>query len=128
MIQAPSARGKARSFTFLVAFVIAVGVVAACSESPRANGQACLKDSDCLSGSCVASLCAAEPTLLDAEVSGDGGTVDSTAADVMTVADTGTAAEAAPEAAADSGKAGGDSGAAETGVTDSGSQSDSPAE
>jgi hypothetical protein len=126
MIQAPSARGKARSVTFFAAFVIAVGVVAACSVSPRANGESCLKDSDCLSGSCVATVCTAQATLLDAEVNGDGGTVDSTAGDGPSGADTGTTPEAAP--AVDSGSAGGDTGAAaETGATDSGS-ADSPSE
>lgn len=126
MIQAPSARGKARSVTFFAAVVIAVGVVAACSVSPRANGESCLKDSDCLSGSCVAAVCTAQGTLLDAEVNGDGGTEDGTAADGTTGGDTGTTPEGAPPV--DSGSAGGDTGAAaETGAADSGS-SDSPTE
>ncbi len=126
MIQAPSARGKARFVTFLVALVTGVAVAVACAPSQRANGEGCLKDSDCLSGTCVGGYCAPAPTLLDAEVNGDGGTADSTAAD-GTTGDTGSAPEAAsPEGAVESGSGDHDTGAAETG-SDSGS-SDSSAE
>jgi hypothetical protein len=127
MIQAPSARSKARTFTFGVAFVTTVGVVAACSLSPRANGDSCLKDTDCLSGVCAAAVCVAAPTLLDAEVNGDGSLLDATSGgDSATSSDTGTVKEAAAEAAAETG-VGGDGAAAETGATDSGS-SDSAVE
>jgi hypothetical protein len=121
MIQAPSARGKARSFRFVVAFLAVVGVAAACSLSPRANGESCIKDGDCLSSLCIQTVCVAQPNLLDAEVNGDGGTPDGSTTGDGATPDGSPPNEAAAEAAADTGSVGGDSGAADTGATDSGS-------
>lgn len=131
MNQAPSTRGKARSFMFAAAVVTALGVAAACVPSPRGNGDACLKDQDCLSGICADALCRAAPTLLDAEATADGSLADGAtgeagpgdaAADAPAPSDSGTK----EAAVADSGRPMGD-GSADTGATDSGS-ADSAAE
>ena len=121
MIQAPSTRGKARSFTFVVCVVTAVGVAAACTPSPRANGESCLKNDDCLSGVCTSSVCVSAPTILDAEVSGDGSLLDSstagdgsTGSETSTPGDSGTAADSGTTTAHDSGSP-------EASATDSGS-------
>jgi hypothetical protein len=112
MIQAPSARGKARSFTFAVAVVTVVGVIAACADSPRANGQACIRDQDCLSGVCVQDTCAAAPLLLDAEVEDDGSLDGTTGGDTAVESSVDSGTPAAETGAGDTGSASPDSGAA----------------
>jgi hypothetical protein len=47
--------------------VISVAAGAACAETRRPLGEACIKDDDCLSGVCAAQQCAARPPLLDAQ-------------------------------------------------------------
>ncbi|HEX8792473.1 MAG TPA: hypothetical protein VF765_16100 [Polyangiaceae bacterium] len=65
-------RARARAIAILVPFLCVLGVGGACTEQLRTNGQACLKDGDCLSGVCTNSVCVAAAPLLDAEVNGDG--------------------------------------------------------
>jgi hypothetical protein len=121
MIQGPSARSQARSIAFAVIAVTSVAIAAACSLSSRANGEACIKDQDCLSGFCVQNACQAAPPLLDAEVNGDGygGPVDSSVSEGST--ESGTGMDTGTTAADTGSSSGGDSSAAETGAGDSGS-------
>jgi hypothetical protein len=122
MIQAPSARSKVRSITFAVVAVASVAIAAACSLSSRANGEACIKDSDCLSGFCVQATCEPAPPLLDAEVNGDGygGPVDSSMAEAS-AAESGTGIDTGTTMADTGSSSGGDSSAPETSAGDSGS-------
>ena len=48
--------------------LVAVGVLAACTDTRGPNGAQCLKDHDCLSGLCSGFVCAESPPLVDAEV------------------------------------------------------------
>ncbi len=123
MIQAPSARSKARSVTIAAVVVAAVAVAAACSLASRANGEACIKDQDCLSGFCVQAVCQAAPPLLDAEVNGDGyGAPMESSTGEGSTGDSGTTGTDTGTTMADTGtSSGGDSSAVETGAHDSGS-------
>lgn len=124
MIQRSSARGRARVFGSVGAALAVLGVFAACSLTPRANGEGCLKSEDCLSGLCVQSQCRAAPTLLDAETDGPGSdassNADGTSGDSATPTDSGKPMEAA---AKDSGTKGGDS---STGTEAGGGDSSAP--
>jgi hypothetical protein len=63
MTDAP--RSRSRAVTTFVVLVVGLGALfAACTTYERDNGYACLKDSDCNSGYCVAALCAGAPPLL----------------------------------------------------------------
>ncbi len=111
MTQATSARGAARSFAIVVSFATVVLVAAACTLAGRADGEACIKSGDCLSGLCVQMVCAAQPPLLDAEAKGgdaatgdDGAAGDATTDTGSAGSDTGSPVESGtPEAAADTG-------------------------
>jgi hypothetical protein len=48
----------------LWAALVAVLFVLACGETRRSIGDECLRDEDCLSGSCSARACVAAPTLV----------------------------------------------------------------
>jgi hypothetical protein len=126
MIQGTSARGKARSITLVLTVVAAVAVAVACTPASRSNGESCIKDQDCLSGVCSQTVCVAAPNYIDAEVNGDGGTLDGTTASEAAAGDSSTASETStgPESGttADTGTA------AETGPTDSGTASDTGSE
>lgn len=78
MIEVTSARRGARTCAFVGAFLTVLALAAACSVSRRANGEACLKDEDCVSGICSSQVCVSAPTLLDAAVDAEAGppTVD----------------------------------------------------
>lgn len=71
MIKTP-VRARARALAILVPLLCVLGVGGACTEELRTDGQACLKSNDCLSGVCANFVCVAAPTLLDAQVNGDG--------------------------------------------------------
>jgi hypothetical protein len=45
-------------------FSLPIAMLAACTETSRGLGEACLKGEDCSSGVCVAQLCAESPPLL----------------------------------------------------------------
>ncbi len=65
-------------FALLGAFVLAIG---GCSETRKGLGETCLKDGDCVSNFCSATVCIAEPPVL----------TDANATDTSTaVIDTGT--------------------------------------
>lgn len=51
-------------------------MLAACTETQRGLGEACLKGEDCTSGVCVSQLCAESPPLLQGTpvTTADGGT------------------------------------------------------
>ena len=129
MSQATSARA-ARPFALVVSLAATAIVAVACTPAARANGDSCIKDTDCLSGLCAQMVCSSLPPLLDAEVNGEAGkdagpdapgdaTVDTGSPPV----DSGTAQEAASDAAGDSPAETGDDGATDApadGPTDSG--------
>jgi hypothetical protein len=107
-------RARVRAFSFVVAALVAVGIVGACAETRRANGEACLKDQDCLTGICSQLVCSAAPPTTNVEANGEGGATEAGgdgggATDTGGGTDGGTEAEAAPaesgsgEAAADGG-------------------------
>ena len=51
-------RSQSRAIFAVVAVAISVGAgFAACTSYQRANGEACLKDIDCISGYCLAQKC-----------------------------------------------------------------------
>ena len=131
MSQATSARAAARPFALVVTFAVSVLVAAACTPADRANGEACIKNEDCLSRICSQMVCVAAPTLLDAQVNGEAGpSLDGgDAAADATTADTGSppvdsgkadvASDAPTDSPAEASEAG-DDGASDTGVTDAG--------
>jgi hypothetical protein len=124
MIDVRSARRRARTSAFVGSLLLVLALVAACSVSRRNNGEACLKDEDCVSGICAGGVCVAQAPLLDAAVDAEAGppTIDASDAATDAPADTKMSADSgmtkdsgrdsANEAASDSmtpSEAGGDS-------------------
>jgi len=94
--------------------LVAVGILAACTDVRRAQGDDCLKNQDCVSGICTQFVCSGPAPLLDAMVDN---------ADAQQVEDTGPASEAAAEggaaeAAAEAGAETGGGDAASDGAAD----------
>jgi hypothetical protein len=63
----PGCRGGALTASAVVAVVMFAG----CMETRRALGEDCLKNDDCLSGTCSQLHCGAAPTITDAQAVGD---------------------------------------------------------
>jgi hypothetical protein len=69
-------RSRSRAVIAFVAVVASIGAAfGACTSYERANGEACIKDIDCLSGSCVAQVCGNSPPPLSGSSYDDGGSV-----------------------------------------------------
>ena len=92
----PPVRAGARVLAFVVAGIGALSLAYACAETRRSPGEACLKSEDCLSGICSQLVCASQGPLIDAMVENE---------EAGQAPDTGTGAESAAEAAADTGSA-----------------------
>ncbi len=128
MNPAPSTRGKARNVLFVTVALAVLGVAVACQQTSRANGEACIKDQDCLSNFCLNNACAPTGVTFDAEVQADGTAATEAAAE--------SGADAAPEASAvDTGTppkeaSAGDTGspAKDSGAAEASASSDSGAE
>lgn len=76
-----SVRMLARVVVLVLPLVGVVLLARGCTAPLDANGQACLKSSDCASGICSQLVCAAAPPLTDAELEAEpseGGTTDAT--------------------------------------------------
>ncbi|MEO7113090.1 MAG: hypothetical protein ABI183_21810 [Polyangiaceae bacterium] len=71
-------------------FSLPTAMLAACTETSRGLGEACLKGEDCTSGVCVAQLCAASPPLLQ----GTPVTTNDAAVDATVPADASDASQA----------------------------------
>jgi hypothetical protein len=87
----------------VAALAIALGLVGACSEMRRTNGEECLKNDDCLSGVCSALVCVAVPPVLDGSAPDRSAPRDGSAADVVDAVDAadGGAADAGGDAPVD---------------------------
>jgi hypothetical protein len=59
-----NSRLSRRAVAVLAFFSLPIVMLAACTETQRGLGEACLKGEDCTSGVCVAQLCAESPPLL----------------------------------------------------------------
>jgi hypothetical protein len=99
------------------AVLVGLGLLAAiasvrCADVNRGLGDACIRNSDCLSGVCAGQQCVAAPTLFDASTATDAG-VDASPADGAAEgskgSDTGIPMkDAGHDAAADTGREAGD--------------------
>jgi hypothetical protein len=103
-------RARVRPLSFFVMLIVPVGLLGGCVETRRANGEACLKDQDCLTGICSQLVCAAAPPTTNVQANADGGVTEAGGgADTGGGTDGGAEAEAAVsesgsgEAAADGG-------------------------
>ncbi len=92
----PPVRAGARVLAFVVVGIGALSLAYACAETRRSDGDQCLKSDDCLSGICQQLVCAEQGPLIDSMVQND---------EAGQAPDTGTGAESAAEAAADTGSA-----------------------
>jgi hypothetical protein len=72
-------------------FSLPIAMLAACTETSRGLGEACLKGEDCTSGVCVSQLCAESPPLLQ----GTPVTPNDAAADATAPIDASDASQAA---------------------------------
>ncbi len=55
-------RSRTRAIIAFVAVIASIGAAfGACTNYTRADGQSCIKDVDCLSGSCIAQVCGTPP-------------------------------------------------------------------
>jgi hypothetical protein len=107
LTELPSLRLGLRVAVFALPLLLAVAG-GGCTAPLSANGQACLKSTDCVSGICSQLVCAAASPLTDAEAQAEPeeGSVADTGTDVTdaaTGADTSEAAvaETGPEASGD---------------------------
>jgi predicted small secreted protein len=60
--------GKSKSrkaIAVLACFSLPIAMLAACTETARGLGEACLKGEDCTSGVCVGQVCSESPPLLN---------------------------------------------------------------
>src|SRR6202167_4071696 len=73
MSQGPVSPARVLVLALVVPLAVVLGLAGACVESPRALGESCLKNEDCLSSSCINLVCASAPPLLDAEVDAEAG-------------------------------------------------------
>lgn len=86
----PPVRARARALAVVVAVLAVTGLAAACAQTKRSLGDACLKSEDCLSGICSQLVCVGEPPLTDVESTADSG---------LSASDATSGSDAAPEAA-----------------------------
>jgi hypothetical protein len=97
------ARTRAHALSFVVPLLVVLGLFGGCAELKRPNGEACLKDQDCLTGSCSQLVCVAAPSLIDAEATGPGTATDDGGGEAGS--DSGGGADAPAETASESGSA-----------------------
>jgi hypothetical protein len=66
-------REVARVVALVAPIAVAFGLAGACAQLKGSLGDDCLKNEDCQSGICSEQHCAAQPTLLDGQVTPSGG-------------------------------------------------------
>ena len=101
MSKTPSARVRALVSACALPLAVAMTVASACAPAQRPNGEACIKDQDCLSGICSGLLCAPTPTLLDAEVNGPGAPKEAAAPDAEEAGDDATGEDSSSDSGGD---------------------------
>jgi hypothetical protein len=86
---------RMRNLRYVIAisacFSLPIAMLAACTETSRGLGEACLKGEDCTSGVCVAQLCTGSPPLLQ----GTPATTNDAAVDATAPADASDASQVA---------------------------------
>lgn len=98
-----------RAFAILACFSLPIAMLAACTETERGLGEACLKGEDCTSGVCVGQVCSESPPLLSGNPpTTTDGAVEATTTPDASDASTITDAPAESSPVVDASDAGGD--------------------
>lgn len=87
------ARRGAHALAFVVPLLVATGVAGGCADTRRSIGESCLKDQDCVSGTCSQLVCVAAPPTTGVMADADSGVV-AEAGEGEAAADTGGGADA----------------------------------